>query len=144
MDEKQPEPPVKLSAKHNLRTAAASAKNKTLEKSRALKQKLFSRKQQPEPEKPPIVLELPPYETEDEILSRYWLTPPHAHAVVTRDAHNALCYHVIEPKIAEKEYLVLEETFEHLRSTLVFGTDKKPNAERLDRETLISAIRTRA
>ena len=141
MDEKQPETPKNPSAKHNLRTAAASAKNKTLEKSRALKQKLFSKKQQQDTAEPPIVLELPPYETEDEILSRYWLTPPHAHAVITRDAHNALCYHVIEPKIAEKEYLVLEETFEHLRSTLVFGTDKKPNAERLDRETVISAIR---
>ena len=141
MDEKQPETPEKRSAKHNLRTAAANAKNKTLEKSRALKQKLFSKKQQQDTAEPPIVLELPSYETEDEILSRYWLTPPHAHAVITRDAHSNLCYHVIEPKITEKEYLVLEETFEHLRSTLVFGTDKKPNAERLDRETLISAIR---
>lgn len=106
-----------------------------------LKQKLFSKKQQQDTEEPPIVLELPPYETADEILSRYWLTPPHAHAVITRDAYSNLCYHVIEPKITEKEYLVLEETFEHLRSTLVFGTDKKPNAERLDRKTLVSAIR---
>ena len=141
MDEKQPETPEKRSAKRKLRTAAANAKNKTLEKSRALKQKLFSKKQQQDTAEPPIVLELPPFETEDEILSRYWLTPPHAHAVITRDAHSNLCYHVIEPKVTEKEYLVLEETFEHLRSTLVFGTDKKPNAERLDRETLISAIR---
>ena len=132
---------------HNLReTVTHTIRSKTAQ----VKAKLSSlRKENKETETetetdcppPPIILELPPYETEEEILSRYWLTPPHAHAVVTRNIHNTLCYHIIEPKITEKEYLILEETFDHLRSTLIFGTDKKNTEDRLDRNTLITAIK---
>ena len=111
-------------------------------KAHAAQEKLPLRKKEPqEYPLPPIVLELPPYETEDIILSRYWLTPPHAHAVVTADSHNSLCYHIIEPKITEKEYLILEDTFEHLRSSIIFEANKKHHSDHLDRNTLISAIK---
>ena len=83
-------------------------------------------------EEPPQVLHLPPFETEYEILDRYWLTPPYAYANIYRDGYDNVHYQMVEPKLNEKELVVLEETFEHLRSMLVYDTVRKRGELELD------------
>ncbi len=83
-------------------------------------------------EEPPQVLNLPPWDTEYEILDRYWLTPPYAYANIYRDGYDNVHYQMVEPKLNEKELVVLEETFEHLRSMLVYDTVRKRGELELD------------
>ena len=91
---------------------------------------------------PPEVLELPPFETEYEILDRYWLNPPYAYANIYRDEYTHIQYQIIEPKLTEKELVILEETFEHLRGLLVYDTVKKRGEFDLDPDLLKTVITT--
>ena len=59
-------------------------------------------------EEPPQVLHLSPFETKYEILDRYWLTPPYAYDNIYRDEYDNVHYQMIEPKLNEKEIVVLE------------------------------------
>ncbi|MCQ2355503.1 MAG: type II/IV secretion system ATPase subunit, partial [Methanocorpusculum sp.] len=91
---------------------------------------------------PPRILEFPPFETAYEVLDRYWLTPPYAYTNIYRDDVSHIHYQVIEPKISEKEFIVLEETFEHLRSMLVYDTVRKRGEFGLDPIMLRETIAT--
>lgn len=91
-------------------------------------------------EEPPVVLELPPFETEYEVLDRYWLNPPYAYVNIYRDTHDEIHYQMIEPKLSEKELVILEESFEHLRSMLVYDTVKKRGELELDVNMLREVI----
>lgn len=82
--------------------------------------KLFAKKEKTVFEKPPEILELPPFETKHRVLDRYWLTPPYAYANLYADEYNRVHYSIVEPKLDEKEYVVLEETHEYLRGILVY------------------------
>jgi len=91
-------------------------------------------------ETPPIVLEIPPCETNDTILDQYWLTPPHSYVTILKDKTEHIRYHITEPKLSEKEYAILEESFEYLRSTLIYDSPRKRDETRMDRDLLIKTI----
>ena len=69
----------------------------------------------------PVTLTLPDIETETPVIDRYWLNPPYAHAAVCKTAEDDYTYCIFEPKIEDTEFLILEETFEYLRSTIIYG-----------------------
>ena len=95
---------------------------------------LFAKKEKPVFEEPPVVLELPPFETEYEVVDRYWLTPPYAYANLYRDNYGNVHYQMVEPKLTEKELVVLEETYEQLKTILVYDNVRKKGEFELDRE----------
>ncbi|HJJ28791.1 MAG TPA: type II/IV secretion system ATPase subunit [Methanocorpusculum sp.] len=107
--------------------------------SRPLKLPFFSKKE-PVVFAEPVVLEIPPFETKDEILTQYWLATPHSYVTITKDDKNRLHYFISEPSLSEKEYIILEESFEYLRSTLIFDTVKRRGEMNLDDAVLRSAI----
>ncbi len=87
-----------------------------------------------------IILELPSFSTSEEILDQYWLIPPYAYATICKDKKTRIHYHITEPKLCDKEFVILEESFEYLRSTLIFDTVKKRSEIGLERKILIDAI----
>lgn len=101
---------------------------------------LGTKKEKPVFREPPEVINLPPFETEYEVLDRYWLIPPYAYTNIYQDTYNHVHYQIVEPKLTEKELIVLEETFEYLRSMLVYDTVKKRDEFGLDTELLRSTI----
>ena len=101
---------------------------------------LFAKKEKPVFEEPPVVLELPPFETEFEVVDRYWLTPPYAYANLYRDNYGHVHYQMVEPKLTEKELVILEETYEHLKTILVYDDVRKKGEFELDRELLRELI----
>ncbi|HJJ32388.1 MAG TPA: type II/IV secretion system ATPase subunit [Methanocorpusculum sp.] len=90
---------------------------------------------------PPKTIEIPKYHTSDTVLVQYWLNPPHAYATIIRDRENRIRYIITEPKLTEKEYIILEETFEYLRTTLILDTVKRREEIKLERDVLKNAIR---
>ncbi len=120
-----------------------SGKDDTLtEEKKSFFGSLFAKKPEADPvfEEKPQVVELPPFETEYEVLDRYWLTPPFSYANIYRDDVSHIHYQIIEPKISEKELVILEETFEQLRSMLVYDTVRKRGEFGLDRQFLRAVI----
>lgn len=115
----------------------ADAEKKT---SHPLKLPFFSRKETPVFEEPPVELALPHFETDEEVLTKYWLTAPHSFVTICKDDRNRLHYYITEPSLTEKEYVILEESFEYLRSTLIFDTVKRRGEMNLDDAVLRSAI----
>ena len=101
---------------------------------------LFAKKEKPVFEEPPVVLELPPFETEFEVVDRYWLTPPYAYANLYRDNYGHVHYQMVEPKLTEKELVILEETYEQLKTILVYDNVRKKGEFELDRELLRELI----
>ena len=101
---------------------------------------LFAKKEKPVFEEPPQVLELPPFETEYEVVDRYWLTPPYAYANLYRDSFGNVHYQMVEPKLTEKELVILEETYEHMKTILVYDNVRKKGEFELDRELLRELI----
>ena len=91
-------------------------------------------------EEPPQVLELPPFETEFEVVDRYWLTPPYAYANLYRDEYGHVHYQMVEPKLTEKELVVLEESYEQLKTVLVYDEVRKRGEFELDREVVREII----
>ena len=89
---------------------------------------------------PPKPVEIPEFPTEDTVLVQYWLNPPHAYATIVRDKENRIRYYITEPKLTENEYIVLEETFEYLRTTLILDTVKRREEIKLERDVLKNAI----
>ena len=101
---------------------------------------LFAKKEKPVFEEPPQVLELPPFETEYEVVDRYWLTPPYAYANLYRDSFGNVHYQMVEPKLTEKELVILEETYEHMKTILVYDDVRKKGEFELDRGLLRELI----
>lgn len=93
-------------------------------------------------EEPPQELELPPFETEYEVLDRYWLTPPYSYVNIYRDELAHIHYQIIEPTLSSKELLIMEESFEYLRSMVIFDTVKKRGDMDLSPEMLTEVITT--
>jgi len=83
--------------------------------------KITARETTEDEEEIPEIIHLPEIQTEYPVIDRYWLNPPYAHAAVCKTAENDLRYLIFEPEITDSEYLILEETFEYLRSTIIYG-----------------------
>lgn len=101
---------------------------------------LGKKKNKPVFAKTPEIIHLPEFETDYNVLDRYWLNPPFAYANIYQDEYSHIHYQMVEPKLSERELIVLEETFEHLRSMLVYDTVKKRDEFGLDRELLRGII----
>lgn len=86
------------------------------------------------------IIELPPYEGREKLLEQYWLTPPFAYANLFQDKFSHSHYEIIEPKITESEYIILEEIIQLLRTTLVYDAGKKYSTDEIDRDHLIDII----
>lgn len=86
---------------------------------------------------------LPPFTGVDEswIRDRYWLVPPFSYVDITRDWEMNTRYEIIEPKISEKELIILEETYEQLRTLLIFDSPVKREYE-LDENEVKAIIRS--
>ncbi|MBP2134411.1 flagellar protein FlaI [Methanomicrobium sp. W14] len=82
----------------------------------------------------PLKPEIKPGQIPDsyEILDTYWLNPPEAYAVIVKDEKNNNQYLVFEPKITEKDLLILEETDSQLRSILLYDSKVKKENINLD------------
>jgi len=92
-----------------------------------------------QPDLPP----LPPLEEIDEsrILDRYWLVPPFSYVNITLDWEMNPRYDIVEPKVTEKELIVLEETYERLRTVLIYDSPAKQKEARLDEKEVEEIIR---
>jgi len=90
--------------------------------------------------------ELPPLPAiegvaEDWMLDRYWLVPPYSHVSITRDWEMNIRYEIIEPRVSEKELIILEETYERLRTVLIFDSPTKRDRVRLEDTEIKRIIR---
>ncbi|WP_292410644.1 MULTISPECIES: type II/IV secretion system ATPase subunit [unclassified Methanoculleus] len=94
------------------------------------------------PDPGPMILELPPADPALDIVERYWLVPPFSYVNIFRKDAITLGYEVVEPKVTEKELIVLEETFEQLRATLIYDTARKRGELGLDPDLLRRVIRS--
>ncbi|MBP2133481.1 flagellar protein FlaI [Methanomicrobium sp. W14] len=56
----------------------------------------------------------------DLIVERYWLAPPFSYVKIVKNWEMDLEYVVVEPKVTEEEYVLLEETYEELRNIMVY------------------------
>ncbi|MDD2286306.1 MAG: hypothetical protein PHQ11_13030, partial [Paludibacter sp.] len=54
------------------------------------------------------IIEIPPFNEKDTLLDQYWLIPPHAYATICKDKKNRIHYHITEPKLTDKEFVILE------------------------------------
>ncbi|MDD1695148.1 MAG: type II/IV secretion system ATPase subunit [Methanoregula sp.] len=77
---------------------------------------------------------LPPLDTVDEsrVLDRYWLVPPFSYVNITRDWEMNPRYDIMEPRVSEKELILLEETYERLRTVLIYDSPVKRDQARLE------------
>jgi len=94
------------------------------------------------PDPGPMILELPPADPTLDIVERYWLAPPFSYANIFRRDAITLGYEIVEPKVTEKELVVLEETFEQLRATLIYDTARKRGELGLDPDLIRRVIRS--
>jgi flagellar protein FlaI len=90
--------------------------------------------------------ELPPLpaienSTEDRVMDRYWLVPPFSHVNIIRDWEMNIQYEILEPRVSEKELIILEETYERLRIVLIFDSPMKRDQVRLDDDEIKHIIR---
>lgn len=77
----------------------------------------------------------------DENADHYWLTEPFSFARIVTGEDDDLMYEVSEPKISQKELIVLEEVYERLRSVLVYDTPKKRQDMTLDENQIREIIK---
>ncbi len=94
------------------------------------------------PDPGPLILDLPPADPDREMVERYWLVPPFSYVNIFRRDPAALGYEIVEPRVTEKELVVLEETFEQLRATLIYDTARKRGELDLDSDLLRKVIRS--
>ena len=94
------------------------------------------------PDPGPLILNLPPADLGVDMVDRYWLVPPFSYANIFRRDAITLGYEIVEPKVTEKELVVLEETFEQLRATLIYDTARKRGELGLDPDRLRKVIRS--
>jgi flagellar protein FlaI len=94
------------------------------------------------PDPAPLILNLPPADPSVDMVERYWLVPPFSYANIFRRDSITLGYEVVEPKVTEKELIILEETFEQLRAMLIYDTARKRGELGLDLDLLRRVIRS--
>lgn len=94
------------------------------------------------PDPTPLILDLPPADPDVDMVERYWLVPPFSYANIYRRDPITLGYEIVEPGVTEKELIILEETFEHLRAMLIYDTARKRGELGLDLNLLRKVIRS--
>jgi flagellar protein FlaI len=90
----------------------------------------------------PQTFDRPTATDKGEAVDRYWLIPPFSSVTIVRTDPVTLRYEISEPKVTEKELVVLEETFEYLRTALVYDTPKRRGEMDLDPALARKVIRS--
>ena len=90
--------------------------------------------------KPPVLLEIPPYTGDGVLIEQYWLSAPYAYINIFRGKDSGVYAQIIEPKLTEKELIVLEETFEQFRGQLVYDTVKRRGEFKIEDADFIETI----
>jgi archaeal flagellar protein FlaI len=93
---------------------------------------------------PDIEITLPDL-SEDEVdwvVERYWLKPPFSYVKIVKNWEFDLTYTIVEPKITKEELIVLEETYEYLRTALVYDSPKPKGDLAVDPEFVRKAIKS--
>ncbi|WP_246589225.1 type II/IV secretion system ATPase subunit [Methanofollis formosanus] len=74
-------------------------------------------------------------------IDRYWLRPPYSYAAILRDAADVLTYRLVEPPLTSRELILLEETHEYLRDTVVLDDPKTKSRTNLQLSDVARIIR---
>lgn len=74
-------------------------------------------------------------------IERYWLNPPHSYVRIIHDQNKNLSYQIHEPKISEKEHLILEETDAQLRSLLIYDSPTEGHDNEIDQEIITQIVK---
>lgn len=87
---------------------------------------------------------LPPLDPDDEkwIIERYWLTPPFAYVKIVKNWEMDLEYVIVEPRVSEKEFILLEETYEELRNVLIYTSSASRETVAFDEGRVGEIIRS--
>lgn len=83
----------------------------------------------------------PPGDIRTEIVSQYWVTPPHAYIVISRTESSGLIYDVHEPVLTPNEKIVLRELHSRLRDIIVYDDPTHNYQNVLDKEQVFPHIR---
>ncbi len=94
------------------------------------------------PDPTPLILDLPPADPDMDVLERYWLVPPFSYTNIYRRDPITFGYEVVEPRVTEKELIILEETFEHLKAMLIYDTARKRGELGVDPDLIKKVIRS--
>ena len=86
---------------------------------------------------------LPPLEEIDKsrVLDRYWLVPSFSYVNITLDWEMNPRYDIVEPKVTEKELIVLEETYGRLRTVLIYDSPVRREQMQLEEAEVQQIIR---
>lgn len=87
---------------------------------------------------------LPPLDPDEEkwVLERYWLIPPFAYAKIVKNLEMDLEYVIVEPMVSEKEFILLEETYEELRNVLIYTSPASRETATFDEGRVREVIRS--
>jgi flagellar protein FlaI len=87
---------------------------------------------------------LPPLDPDEEkwVIERYWLVPPFAYAKIVKNWEMDLEYVVVEPRVSEKEFILLEETYEELRNVLIYTSPARKETATFDEGRIREIIRS--
>ena len=87
---------------------------------------------------------LPPLDPDEEkwVLERYWLIPPFAYAKIVKNLEMDLEYVIVEPMVSEKEFILLEETYEELRNVLIYTSPASRETAAFDEGRVREVIRS--
>ena len=95
---------------------------------------------QSEPAPEPDSVELPEKEGGG-ILNVYWVQSPFAYIRIVRQGNQGFVYTVVEPEIAARENVILQETYNHLRDVIIFDNPDKTPADLLKRKNVYRLLR---
>ncbi|WP_292408317.1 MULTISPECIES: type II/IV secretion system ATPase subunit [unclassified Methanoculleus] len=87
---------------------------------------------------------LPPLDPEEEtrMMERYWLVPPFTYAKILKNWEMDPEYIVVEPEVSEKEFILLEETYEELRNVLIYTPSVRRENVTFDENRVKEIIRS--
>ena len=87
---------------------------------------------------------LPPLAPEEEgwVIDRYWLVPPFTYVKIMKNWEMDLEYVIVEPKVSEKEFVLLEETYEELRNVLIYTSPHQKDEVAFDERKVKRIIRS--
>ncbi|HNT09138.1 type II/IV secretion system ATPase subunit [Methanoculleus sp.] len=89
-------------------------------------------------------LPLPPPDPEEETrtMERYWLVLPFAYAKILKNREMDPEYIIVEPEVSEKEFILLEETYEELRNVLIYTPSSRRENVTFDEDRIKAIIRS--
>ena len=70
----------------------------------------------------------------------YWVQSPYVYIKIVRQGNLGYIYTIIEPVIATREKIVLQETYNHLREVIIYDNPEKSSADQLKRENIYRTL----